>query len=225
MKSFKIKSSFSKDLKVEDLTDTEFIEQYIDLARFIVNKYIKLKEDREDVVQDCLIKLLENRSSINYEYNPKSYIGYMIRNCVINILKGKNKYHPLNLKDEEYLNNQEIYLEEPEISFESIKKVLNKKEYDIMGLYYQEGLTMEEIGNIYNVSRPSISKRIKSIKEKLSSIIIKQKGSDIINEKWRVQIEFNVINPNQYERKLLELNAYRIFDRIENISAQEKDWA
>ena len=60
------------------------------------------------------------------------------------------------------------------LRLENLRKAvddLDDQGQDLIGLRYGSGLTMEEIGKIYGVSKMAVSKRLKKLHEKLRSSV------------------------------------------------------
>ena len=60
------------------------------------------------------------------------------------------------------------------LRLENLRKTvddLDDQGQDLIGLRYGSGLTMEEIGKIYGVSKMAVSKRLKKLHEKLRSSV------------------------------------------------------
>ena len=61
------------------------------------------------------------------------------------------------------------------LRLENLRKavnVLDRRSRELIGLRYGRGLTMEEIGKLYGVSRMAVSKRLKKLHEKLKGSVI-----------------------------------------------------
>ena len=60
------------------------------------------------------------------------------------------------------------------LRLENLRKavnVLDRRSRELIGLRYGRGLTMEEIGKLYGVSRMAVSKRLKKLHEKLKDSV------------------------------------------------------
>ena len=60
------------------------------------------------------------------------------------------------------------------LRLENLRKavdVLDRRSRELIGLRYGRGLTMEEIGKFYGVSRMAVSKRLKKLHEKLKDSV------------------------------------------------------
>lgn len=61
------------------------------------------------------------------------------------------------------------------LRLENLRKavnVLDRRSRELIGFRYGRGLTMEEIGKLYGVSRMAVSKRLKKLHEKLKGSVI-----------------------------------------------------
>ncbi len=61
------------------------------------------------------------------------------------------------------------------LQLENLRKAvddLDNQGRDLIGLRYGSGLTMEEIGKIYGVSKMAVSKRLKKLHEMLRSSVL-----------------------------------------------------
>lgn len=60
------------------------------------------------------------------------------------------------------------------LQLENLRKAvdgLGNQGRDLIVLRYGRGLTMEEIGKVYNISKAAVSKRLKTLHEKLRSSV------------------------------------------------------
>ena len=61
------------------------------------------------------------------------------------------------------------------LQLETLRKAVNNLDYqdrDLIQLRYGSGLTMEEIGTIYGVSKAAVSKRLKKLHEQLRGSVL-----------------------------------------------------
>lgn len=168
MKEFKIKAKLCSK-SICNMTDEEYVQNFINLIRKQISKYEKNNTIKEDLVQDCIISILKVKDKIIKESNPKSFLITVIKNTIIDKKKSKNSVYVNNnckcdyeeIIDKSTLNINNIYKED-------IIKILNKNEIKIINMLYNNK-TQKEIGKEFNLSQQRISNIIKNIRIKLNN--------------------------------------------------------
>jgi RNA polymerase sigma factor, sigma-70 family len=136
------------------------------------NTYVKNREDAEDIVQECFVKIYINRMSYNTNYTFKTYLYTLIRNQCIDMIRKKQ----VKKTKETYLEADFYMQETPEKIMLSKEKreyflmILNElnKEYGIaLYLYTYEELSYKEIGKIMGKTTGQIKITIYRARKKI----------------------------------------------------------
>ncbi|SFF12050.1 RNA polymerase sigma factor [Sunxiuqinia elliptica] len=135
---------------------------------YFVNKYLDLKEEAEEIVQDVFLNLWKHKKEIRSEKAFKSYLYQIALNNIRNYFNKKlvqEKHKQLIAQN--YLFEKEA--DADELDYESvIKKVdqlinqLPPKRKEIFLLSRKEGLDISEIANYLNISEATVKNQITS---------------------------------------------------------------
>ena len=145
-----------------DIFKSLYRAEYANLLYF-VSSYTHNRLDAEDIIQDTMISLWENRDSINPDFNFRSFIYIIARNKTINYLRDNAK----RSKGKSILDN-EYMLDSLALSSPSVEEELNALELqefidriylslpqrvvDIFKMNRIEGLTYNEIADKMGIS-------------------------------------------------------------------------
>ncbi|MHA7110249.1 RNA polymerase sigma factor [Sunxiuqinia elliptica] len=135
---------------------------------YFVNKYLDLKEEAEEIVQDVFLNLWKHKKEIRSEKAFKSYLYQIALNNIRNYFNKKlvqEKHKQLIAQN--YLFEKES--DADELDYESvIKKVdqlidqLPPKRKEIFLLSRKEGLDISEIADYLNISEATVKNQITS---------------------------------------------------------------
>lgn len=135
---------------------------------YFVNKYLDLKEEAEEIVQDVFLNLWKHKKEIRSEKAFKSYLYQIALNNIRNYFNKKlvqEKHKQLIAQN--YLFEKES--DADKLDYESvIKKVdqlidqLPPKRKEIFLLSRKEGLDISEIANYLNISEATVKNQITS---------------------------------------------------------------
>ena len=147
---------------------SEILSSYINYLPTI--NYLSIK-DREDIVQDVILKILEKRIK---PFNPyrnnrglKNYLLGYLRNSSRNYLKTNNR--SCALEAELLINNYQDHVDW-KIEYEQLRSSMPKEERKVIDLKYIEGHTFNEIANILNISRHKAGRISRKFEEHAQSI-------------------------------------------------------
>jgi len=151
-------------------------------------RYMNNREDAEDIVQDVMTKLWENRDTLERYQNIGAWTTTMTRNMCIDRLRRNKKLH---LENEESLEAAEAYVhyggninDSREASALVIKIIDRLGEpyksavilRDVEGYSYEEAA--EVIGTNVNALRTTLSRARKYVREELEKIYRYGTGED-----------------------------------------------
>ena len=142
--------------------------QYSSKLYYFVNKYLNLKEESEEIVQDVFLNLWKHRKEIRSEDAFKSYIFKIALNNIRNYFKKKQVQEKhKQIIAQEYLFEGQPDLEESD--YEAVIKQVDKlieqlpeKRREIFLLSRKEGLDISEIAKYLNISESTVKNQISS---------------------------------------------------------------
>lgn len=152
------------------LTDTQFgeyAEKYIDTVYRVAFSMLKNPHDADDVTQEVFLKLYTAYVEFQSEAHVKNWLIKVTVNACRNVFRTPWR----KVEDiEEYA--QTLGFETPEQSdlFLAVNS-LDRKYRIAVHLYYFEGYSVKEIGEILGVSENTVSTRLARARGKLKSIL------------------------------------------------------
>ena len=152
------------------LTETEFseyVEKYIDTVYRVAFSMLKNPHDADDVTQGVFLKLYTARGEFQSEAHVKNWLVKVTVNTCRNVFRTPWR----KVEDiEEYA--QTLAFETPEQSdlFLAVNS-LDRKYRIAVHLYYFEGYSVKEIGEILGVSENTVSTRLARARGKLKAIL------------------------------------------------------
>lgn len=184
-----------------NLSDKEIIKSIIDGKRedfeVLVNRYYKQitaylgrllnfnEGDVQDVLQDTFINAFVNLVTYNPSLSFSSWLYRIAHNLAVDLIRKKSKYYIIDTNDQAVQNqihhNQTIIQKsdqdhEAGISNERLTSILQRLDLDsrtTLTLFYLQGLSLNEIADIFKTSSNTIAARLKRAKEKAKKIIVK----------------------------------------------------
>lgn len=149
----------------------ELIETHKSVAYSIAFKYLKNKEDAEDITQNAFVIVLNSIKKFRNESKFSTWLYKIIYHECLKVLKQRNKtieYIPeftsadkLEEVEENTINNKDI---------ESLLAHLKPNEYAIITLFYLKEKSIKEISEITTLSKPNIKVILHRARTKLKSI-------------------------------------------------------
>jgi len=147
----------------------ELINNHKDLAFSIALKYLKNKEDAEDVVQNSFIIVLKSIKNFRNESKFSTWLYTIIFHECMKELKGRNQTL-------EYISqfvgneNEEVNIED-ENDISSFLKILKPNEYTAITLFYLKEKSIEEVAKITSLSKVNIKVLLHRARVKLKQAI------------------------------------------------------
>lgn len=128
---------------------------------------VRNKQNKEDCLQECYIKILENINDYDKEKNISifAYLAMLIKSRAIDYKKVLDRNTIETISYIEEIEDKSIT--EDKIYIHEIKPKLTSEEFDIFKMYFIEGYTQDEISKRKNCSRISITRLIAIILEKI----------------------------------------------------------
>lgn len=142
-------------------------ERYFKKLYWFVLKYIKQKEDAEEIVQEVFVKIWESRSKIDVHSSFESFLFTVAYNATISVLRKKaseSKYIE-HIRSLQHVNNSpdlvdEIYFNELYDKVQSLLNELTPRQKEIFRLNREEGLSHDEIAKKLGISVNTVKKHM-----------------------------------------------------------------
>ena len=150
-----------------DIQFSEYAQKYIDTVYRVAFSMLKNPHDADDVTQDVFLKLYTARVEFQSEDHVKNWLIKVTVNACRNVFRMPWR----RVEDiEEYA--QTLGFETPEQSdlFLAVNS-LEQKYRIAVHLYYFEGYSVKEIGEILGVSENTVSTRLARARGKLKAIL------------------------------------------------------
>ena len=142
-------------------------ERYFKKLYWFVLKYIKQKEEAEEIVQEVFVKIWESRSKIDAYSSFESFLFTVAYNATISVIRKKaseTKYIE-HIRSLQHVNNSpdfvdEIYFNELHSKVQSLLNELTPRQKEIFKLSREEGLSHDEIAKKLNISVNTVKKHM-----------------------------------------------------------------
>lgn len=145
-----------------------------------VFRYLKSKEDSEEIVQEIFIQIWENRSELNEKLSFKSYLFTIAKNKIIDYFRKKkietlSRSYILNFTEIIHDNTyrEVIYKDYDEVIAHAIDKLPDKRKV-IFILSKKFGMSRNEIANFYNISENTVKNQLQEALNFLREILKKE---------------------------------------------------
>ena len=162
----------------------KLINKYKNNIIYFITRYVKHKEIAEDIFQDVIMYILENKEKYNPKYSLKTYFYTIAKSKSLNYLKKNKKQERLEdtYKDEKLVEDI-IFSNERK---EKIIKVINNMPRDYQIVIYLtkiEGLSYKETGKIMEKTPSQIKTLAHNSKKKLKELLVKEKIIEVNKNK------------------------------------------
>lgn len=147
----------------------ELINNHKDLAYSIALKYLKNKEDAEDVVQNSFIIILKSIKNFRNEAKFSTWLYTIVYHECLKELKNRNQTMEYIPQFVEY-ENEETYVEEKD-DINNFLKILKSNEYTTITLFYLKEKSIDEIAKITSLSKVNIKVLLHRARLKLKQAI------------------------------------------------------
>ena len=153
-----------------------YVEYSPKVLRF-AQRYMKNKNDVEEIVQDVFIRLWDARANINTELNFDNYLFTITRNLIFNY--NRTRINEIYLQDTVLASLQnEYYMLEDDIVAHNLAQYINNiveqfppKQREVFNLSRRQMLSYKEIAAQLNISEKTVESHIyqalKTIRKKL----------------------------------------------------------
>lgn len=178
------KKLYIEFLKGNEEAFNKIIKKYENNLIYFISRYVKNIEIAEDIFQDVVVYILENKEKYDPKYSLKTYFYMIAKSRALNYLKKNEKIVEL---DDSYKDKQLI----EEIIFsnerkEKIARVINKlpKNYElVIYLTKIEGLSYKETAKIMEKTPNQIKTLMHNSKKKLKELLVEEKIIEVKKNK------------------------------------------
>lgn len=162
----------------------ELIVKYKSNLIYFITRYVKNLEVAEDIFQDVILYVLENKEKYNSKYSFKTYLYTIAKSRAINYLNKSKRTVELDddIKEEKLLEEIVCSNERKD----KIYKVLNKLPKDYQLVIYLtkiEGLSYKETAKIMDKTEKQIKALAHNSKTKLKKLLVDEKVIEMKNNK------------------------------------------
>lgn len=164
-------------LKGNEKAFEELIAKYKNNMLYFIAKYVKNLETAEDIFQETILYLLENKEKYDHHYSLKTYLYLIAKSKAMDYLKRKSKIE--NIEDYEAIEDRKL-LEEIIITKErlqKITKVMSQMSFDYQMVVYLtkiEKLSYEETAMVMGKTPRQIKTLAYYAKKKLKQLLINE---------------------------------------------------
>lgn len=155
----------------------ELMVKYKNHMLYFITKYVKNLETAEDIFQETVLYLLENKEKYDQQYSLKTYLYLIAKSKAMDYLKRKRKIE--NIEDYETIEDRKL-LEEIVVAKERLQKmskVMEKMSFDYKMVIYLtkiEELSYEETAMIMGKTPRQIKTLAYYAKKKLKQLLINE---------------------------------------------------
>ena len=149
----------------------ELYERNFDSLYRISYMYMKNVQDAEDAVHNTFLKAIETGKNFESEKHEKAWLMRVASNICKNMLKAavrKNEQLSDNIPDSNISDEAKELLSE-------LSKLPDKLKIPVY-LYYYDGYTSEEIGQMLHISSSAVRSRLQKAREQLRNVLSEERS-------------------------------------------------
>lgn len=171
---FTHKSLVEKSKSGDRNSQYQLYELYVDAMYNVGMRFLRIKEDAEDIVQDSFVEAFRNLNNFKYESTFGAWLKRIVINKCINHLKLKrvpitsfdgHEYHLTDSKEE--ITSAELEIKKVKRGIEQLPDGYRQ----IINLYLIEGYDHMEIGEFLGISVSTSKSQYHRAKKKLIELI------------------------------------------------------
>ena len=175
---------YKEFLKGNEEAFNQIIKKYKNNLIYFISRYVKNLDIAEDIFQDVIIYILENKEKYDFKYSLKTYLYTIAKSRAINYVKKENKLVEIDEEiKEDKLLEEIICSNERKEKINSIIKKLPKDYQEVIYLTKIEELSYKETGKIMDKTETQIKTLAHNAKTKLRKMLIKEKVIEMKNNK------------------------------------------
>ena len=179
---------------ITNLTDEQLVAQYKanpDSRLFgeVYNRYYQkvyftcmgLVKDRGlayDMVQDVMIKAMENLPRLENDFLLGLWIHRIAKNHCLDYLKQRKTQHTMDIDETEEIGIEDTDMEailEKEETFSKMEKAieyLSVEEQELIRLKYNEGYSVQDLQDKYHLNKSAVKMRLARTRQKLAAMML-----------------------------------------------------
>ena len=175
---------YKKFLEGDNEAFNEIIKKHKSNMIYFITRYVKNIEIAEDIFQEVILYILENKEKYDNNYSLKTYLYTIAKSKAINYLKKEERNIQL---EDNYISKDNI--EEAICSNENVEKIhhiIRKMPVDyqlVIHLTKIEKLSYKDTAKIMGKTENQIKTLAHNSKKKLKGLLIKEKVIEIKNNK------------------------------------------
>ena len=175
---------YKKFLSGDENSFNVIVEKYKNNLIYFITRYVKNIEIAEDIFQDTILYILENKEKYDFNFSLKTYMYMIAKSRSINYINKNDKVQemPEDLVDEKLL--EEIICKDEQK--EKIQNVINKlqKEYQLVIYLTQiEKLSYKETAKIMEKTESQIKTLAHNSKKKLKKLLVTENIVEVRNKR------------------------------------------
>lgn len=163
-----------------------FYEENKGLLFYIANQYATSPEDREDIVQDAVLRLMGNLSTLKElnRFKAAKYIALTVRSAYLDLEKRRHGSQEISMDETvlEALLEQDPFLNryptDLRLELIHLKESLSKRDWLILEGKYILGYDQEELSKIIGISPDSVRMTLSRARAKAKSILLSDSGKE-----------------------------------------------
>ena len=184
------KKLYNEFLNGTNISLNVLIQKYRNNVIYFISRYVKNIDIAEDIFQDVVVYILENKQKYNFNYSFKTYLYIIAKSKAINYIRQNNiSTVDIYAIDDNNVSNTKL-LEDIIFSNErkiKIQKIFNqlKTDYQIVIYLTQiEGISYKETARIMNRTEKQIKNLTYNAKKNLKKLLVKERVIELKNNKF-----------------------------------------
>lgn len=175
---------YEKFLSGDEKAFNLIVEKYKNNLIYFITRYVNNIEIAEDIFQDTILYILENKEKYDFKFSLKTYMYMIAKSRSINYINKNDKIQemPENLADEKLL--EEIICQDERK--EKIHNVINnlQKDYQLVIYLTQiDNLSYKETAKIMEKTESQIKTLAHNSKKKLKKLLVKENVVEVRNKR------------------------------------------
>lgn len=170
--------------------DKQFFQQFYEenkgLLFYIANKYAASTSDCEDLVQDAVLRLMCNLSSLRglNRYKAAKYIALTVRSAYLDLMKRRHSRQEISMDEiilEGLLEQDPLLTDQAsDLRMELIhlKQSLSPKDWMLLEGKYILGYDQEELGRLLGISSDSVRMTLSRARARARSILLSDREKE-----------------------------------------------
>ena len=182
------KKLYNKFLNGDKNALNTLINKYKNNVIYFISRYVKNIDVAEDIFQDVIVYILENKENYKFNYSFKTYLYIIAKSKALNYVK-KNEMQFINLSNISDDVSEDKLLEivfsnERKNKLRKVIKKLRTNYQIVLYLTQIEGLTYKETAQILNKTEKQVKNLAYNAKKSLKKLLVNEKMIEMRNNKF-----------------------------------------